>query len=302
LVGEDVQFKAVANLTDGTSADVSLTAAWSTTNAAAATVNVAGFVHAKAGGSTTIAATLAGKSGSVTVNVSPLVPGDNTAPVAAITSPADDATVTGPVTIIGTATDPNFLRYELAYAPAGDGNFTVLSEGTSAVTNGTLGTFDPTTLLNDLYTLRLRVFDRGENMSEASVTVQVDGQRKIGLFTLETSISNPSAGVPLTLADLRQPRQDEARLRRRLATRSTPCASDRRARHRLGAQRLRPVVSLVPTSEHRVSVMRPTARSGVRPARLADSQHQLARPPRWSASPATRCARTLGRSGIRPSS
>ena len=126
LANSDLQFKAIAILTDGTSADVTLTAGWSTTNAAAATVDVTGFVRAKASGSATIAATLTGKSGSVTLNVSPLVPGDVTAPTAAITSPADGADVTGPVPVVGTASDANFLRYELAISPAGDDNWTLL--------------------------------------------------------------------------------------------------------------------------------------------------------------------------------
>ena len=52
------------------------------------------------------------------------------------------------------------------------------------MTNGTLGTLDPAVLVNDQYTLRLRVYDRAENESEATTTVQVRGDRKVGLFTL----------------------------------------------------------------------------------------------------------------------
>ncbi len=52
----------------------------------------------------------------------------------------------------------------------------MIAEGTTAVTDGTLGTLDPTLLVNDLYTLRLTVFDRGENRSVATTTVQLNGQ------------------------------------------------------------------------------------------------------------------------------
>ena len=103
------------------------------------------------------------------------VAGDATTPVALITAPADGATVTGPTTVTGTASDANFLRYELAYAPAGETTWTMIAEGTSPVTAGTLGTFDPTTLLNDLYTLRLTVFDRGGNETEATSDGAGDG-------------------------------------------------------------------------------------------------------------------------------
>ena len=108
----------------------------------------------------------------------------------------------GPTAIVGTASDANFLRYELAYAPAGEDNYTVIAEGTTAVTNGTLGTLDPATLLNDLYTLRLRVFDRAENESVATTTVQASGERKAGLFSMHVPGSERRAD---RRADHRQP-------------------------------------------------------------------------------------------------
>ncbi len=139
--------------------------------------------------------------------------------------------------------------------------WTVIGEGTSPVTAGTLGTFDPTTLLNDLYTLRLRVFDRGENVTEATSTVQVEGQRKVGLFTLEyIDLNLPSAGVPLTLKRIYDSR-DKARRDFGVGWRLGIDTLRIRTNRVLGTGWVRtvsgPVVSLAPTSEHRVSVTLP---------------------------------------------
>ena len=168
IVGETVAYRATAVFTDGTSTDVTLRSLWNTSTPAVASVDGTGSAHALTAGATTISATAGGKTGQATFNVVARAAGDATTPVAAMTAPADGATMTGPTAITGTASDANFLRYELAYAPAGETTWTVIGEGTSPVTAGTLGTFDPTVLLNDLYTLRLTVFDRGGNETVAT--------------------------------------------------------------------------------------------------------------------------------------
>ena len=84
--------------------------------------------------------------------------GDGTPPTADITAPLDNANLTGPTAVIGTVTDANFFKYELAITPAGQTTFTTIATGTTPVSNGTLGTLDPTLLINDLYTLRLTVY------------------------------------------------------------------------------------------------------------------------------------------------
>ena len=90
--------------------------------------------------------------------------------------------------VVGNATDANFLKYRLEYAPAGETTFTVLNESTTPVSNGVLGKFDPTMLINDQYAIRLTVFDRGGNTQQASVNVQVARDMKIGLFTITSRI------------------------------------------------------------------------------------------------------------------
>jgi hypothetical protein len=77
--------------------------------------------------------------------------------------------------IRGTAKDTNFLKYELTYAPAGETGFTLLTTGIAPVSNGKLGSFDPTLLINDQYTIRLTVFDRGGNVTSDERSVTVEG-------------------------------------------------------------------------------------------------------------------------------
>ena len=102
--------------------------------------------------------------------------GTNVPPIAAITAPADGSDLLGPATIVGTASDANFLRYELAISPAGDEAWTVLAEGTAAVTNGALGTLDPSLYLNDLYTLRLTGIRQGPERKRRDVHRATQGQ------------------------------------------------------------------------------------------------------------------------------
>ncbi len=89
---------------------------------------------------------------------------------AALTSPANGATLSGKVTIQGTASGPDFGYYKVEFKSAGDW---VLVDGTAnhtpAVVNGNLATWDTTTVPDGSYDLRLLVAD----MSGQYVTTQV---------------------------------------------------------------------------------------------------------------------------------
>ncbi len=258
LAGDQLQYKAVAILTDGTSADVTLSAAWTSSLTGVATINPFGIAKAITSGTTAISASFVGKTGQGTLNVAARILGDSTPPAATITSPADGGTVPGPTPIIGTASDTNFLRYELEIAPAGGENYTLIAEGTTAVTNGTLGTFDPTVLLNGQYSLRLTVYDRSENVRTVERTVVVEGNRKIGLFALSyTDLALASVGVPISVTrtyDSRDKSPGDFGIGWRLGVQSLRLQTNRV----LGTGWLRtvsgPTVFLSPTSEHRVSL------------------------------------------------
>ena len=93
-----------------------------------------------------------------------------------ISSPRDNAEVSGVVLIEGTATDPNFLRYELSFFKEFDplGDWVVFATGDRPVTNGVLASWD-TMIGRDIgapfypdgtYRLRLRVVRQDSNYDE----------------------------------------------------------------------------------------------------------------------------------------
>nr|MBP8297471.1 PASTA domain-containing protein [Burkholderiales bacterium] len=258
LVGENQQYKATAIFTDGTSADVTLAATWLSMSSGVASINAVGLAHAVANGQTFIEATVGAVAGQIALNVVARAAGDSVLPVAIITAPAAGGTITGPVTVTGTATDANFLRYELAVAAAGDAAWTLLAEGTAPVVNSALGVFDPTLLVNDLYTLRLAVFDRGGNRTLATTTVQVSGNMKVGLFTLGfQDLRIPAAGIPITIArtyDSRDKAKGDFGIGWRLGIQGLKI----RANRVLGTGWVRStagiIVSLAPTDQHKVSL------------------------------------------------
>jgi hypothetical protein len=86
--------------------------------------------------------------------------------LALLTSPVEGATVNGQVNLVGSANDPQFARYELAFAydpnPT-DTWFEIAPPVTLPVTTGQLGVWDTTTITDGTYMLRLRVFSTQSN-------------------------------------------------------------------------------------------------------------------------------------------
>lgn len=88
-----------------------------------------------------------------------------------ISSPLEGDTVSGIVLVEGTATDPAFLRYELAFNRGAD--WIVFAEGTRPVQQGTLAVWDTTVgypnapvFPDGTYQLRLRVVRQDHNYDE----------------------------------------------------------------------------------------------------------------------------------------
>ncbi len=121
---------------------------------------------------------------------------------------ADGAQVTNPVTIIGTA-NGNFFPappnsgyqsgWFLVLAPAENPNAaTTINSGTNEVTNGVLGTLDPTLMINGLYTLTLYVVEQGGDYLPFNANISVTGNEKVGNFTLSfTDLNVPVSGIPM---------------------------------------------------------------------------------------------------------
>ncbi|MDR2981343.1 MAG: cadherin-like domain-containing protein [Puniceicoccales bacterium] len=127
-----------------------------------------------------------------------------------ISSPATDSTFITSTEIKGSALDPNFTRYELQYRPIPASGGTVEAWTTFAADNrrigvgstpGTLGILDPGMLRNGQYQLRILLHTTSAITRESAyATVTIDGQRKIGPFSVSfKDLSESLAGLPLEI-------------------------------------------------------------------------------------------------------
>lgn len=82
---------------------------------------------------------------------------------AVILRPGTNETVSGSVSMVGTATHENFQYYKVEYAPAGAGAFSYLAGDKNPVVNGFLATVNTNTLGNGAWTLQLTVVDQTGN-------------------------------------------------------------------------------------------------------------------------------------------
>ncbi|HEY3244701.1 MAG TPA: hypothetical protein VGM03_15275 [Phycisphaerae bacterium] len=96
-------------------------------------------------------------------------------PTAAISSPAALACVCGSINVQGTASASGApMTRTLEYQVAGGSSWTLISSGTTAVTNGTLGTWNTSGLAQNYYTLRLTVQNACGLVNTAVATLFVD--------------------------------------------------------------------------------------------------------------------------------
>ena len=102
---------------------------------------------------------------------------DSTPPVVAITSPDPLQCVCNPVTIIGTAKDPeSFDHYVLEYASNPGGPWSLITSSTTPVSAGTLGVWDVSALPQGYYFIRLTAFNAVGLSSSVTTIVFVDKQ------------------------------------------------------------------------------------------------------------------------------
>ena len=129
-----------------------------------------------------------------------LSPGDVTPPTVDISSPADNSKLSVPTDIVGTASDANLTSYKLEYSVKDRNEFITFASGTSSVTNGVLGTLDPTVMRNGLYDIRLTAEDASGNTASITMTYQLEGEMKVGSFTISfNDLTIPVAGIPITI-------------------------------------------------------------------------------------------------------
>jgi YD repeat-containing protein len=132
----------------------------------------------------------------IIVNPEPVPP-----PVVSFTGFADGSEITKPTAIIGSVSSGSWkLEYSLLDGAGNPTTFVQFASGTAAVTNGTLGTFDPTVLLNGQYIVRFTSTDASGQTGTASATVDVSRNTKVGNFTLSfNDLSVPMPGLPITV-------------------------------------------------------------------------------------------------------
>ena len=87
---------------------------------------------------------------------------DNTPPIAEITSPDACDRLDGTVQIRGSVSDANLLDWKLQYTGGSQDSWVTIAQGSNAVSNGVLGTWDTSSLPRCGYTLRLTAFDRSQ--------------------------------------------------------------------------------------------------------------------------------------------
>ncbi|MBI3801634.1 MAG: VCBS repeat-containing protein, partial [Deltaproteobacteria bacterium] len=256
-------FTAVGTFGDGSTQNLTDQVTWESTSTGVATIASTGVATGVAQGTTTIRASQDGISGSTTLTVRTRL-ADFTPPTSTITSPASNSTITAPTDIIGTATDANFVAYKLEIAPAGETTFTLLASGTTASNGGVLGTIDPTALLNDLYTVRLTVFDQGGNATTSEVTVQVDTGMKVGNFSLTfTDLSVPLSGLPITVNrtyDSRDKRKGDFGIGWRLDVQTLRVRANRVQGTGWQVNKSGLNFVLVPADQHKISLTLPSGR------------------------------------------
>ena len=196
-VGLTRQFTATGTYQSGPTQDLTATATWTSSNTAAATIDATGLARGVAGGATTtITAGLGGVSGSTVLTVNAL----NAAPTVNLSTPAADSRLTEAVQVIGTVNDTDLVRYTLEYAVQGSTQFIAIASGAVGVTNGVLGSFDPTQLINGIYTVRLTGEDALGQRTATSREFIVDGDVKIGNFTITfTDLNIALPGLPITI-------------------------------------------------------------------------------------------------------
>src|SRR6185369_4507973 len=117
--------------------------------------------------------------------------------VVSINSPADGSTITNRTSFVGSVSAGSVwkLEYSLNADPQ---VWTTIASGNTAVTNGLLGTFDPTLLINGIYTVRLSATNAGGQTSVNTVSAVVGGDLKVGNFTVSfTDLDVPMAGIPI---------------------------------------------------------------------------------------------------------
>ena len=122
-------------------------------------------------------------------------------PTATISFPAPGATITSATGFVGTVSEGSTWRIEYSLNEAGVAPvWTTINSGNTPVNNALLGTFDPTLLLNGIYTVRLVATNAAGQTTTTEMTAVAEGEQKVGNFSLTfRDLSVPVAGIPIEI-------------------------------------------------------------------------------------------------------
>ncbi len=148
-----------------------------------------------------VATDVAGNSRDAATLLRVLDPNDQSPPVIALTSPAEDSEIVFLEDVVGTASDENLAFYEVSVRRRRGGPAISLFRGTRSVVDDVLGTLDATTLENGLYDLLLVAEDvNGYRTGPVSTPIQIEGRAKVGLFTIGfTDLRIDLSGIPIAV-------------------------------------------------------------------------------------------------------
>ncbi|HET8891811.1 MAG TPA: PKD domain-containing protein [Candidatus Angelobacter sp.] len=137
----------------------------------------------------------------VTITVANAFVPPPTPPSVSFSGFTDGQEITKPTPIFGSVTTGSWkLEYSLLDGAGNPTTFTTFASGVAPVSNATLGTFDPTVLLNGQYVVRFSSTDNAGQTSTTTNTVDVSRNTKIGNFTLSfNDLSVPLPGLPITV-------------------------------------------------------------------------------------------------------
>jgi RHS repeat-associated protein len=127
-----------------------------------------------------------------------VVPAGSQPPSVSLSAPLDGTQLTAPTTVTGSVSSGTWTLDCALKDDFNPMNFITLATGTNAVSNGGLGTFDPTLLLNGTYVLRLTSTNAGGQFATTSITVSVAHNMKVGVFSLSfNDLTVPVSGIPI---------------------------------------------------------------------------------------------------------
>ena len=126
---------------------------------------------------------------------------DRTPPEAVITSPENGQTVSGKVSVVGSAYDETGMRsYKLEYRKSGENSFTPISSSFNERRDTELGVWDTTNIPDGNYEVKLTVTDNGGNISYVTTGYTVSNtvpanEQQLGsdLIVIERPASGTSA-------------------------------------------------------------------------------------------------------------